>query len=243
MEKSMRHKDKTLTLSYEAVGQLVWSDKDFEKSNLASSVDLFEGSSLQSGSPHPKALEVYALLSGLPFSKSGIDFFSQIQNEIEKIIPGVLKYWVEPQNLGVEYSVLKWPESVLSYDQIEAVDEFVKKIVMPSFDIFFHGVQVHRDGCIVVRGFDEGRKMRNFREQLADHFDFLPRKQSSWCHVPLGRILSPVGEGRFQELKRYFANEGINKSCVEKIENINMIHETRWYMKERKTLYTYNLNN
>ena len=102
--------NENLKKSYDNVGNQIFEDLDFIDENLKSSLNLFEASSIAKKVPIPKKLEVIALLSGLPFSTQALNYFSGIQNDINEIIPDALKYWVEPQNMGVEYLVLKWPD-------------------------------------------------------------------------------------------------------------------------------------
>ena len=67
------------------------------------------------------------------------------------------------------------------------------------------------------------------------------RKQSEWMHIPLGRILVPLGSKTFRELKEYVFN--LNNFMYDlKISMIHLIHEYRWYMTEKKYLYSSKLS-
>lgn len=235
----MKYLDKSLEESYNIVGSKVVSDLDFDIKNLQSSRDLFESDSLAAHSPIPKSLEVFALLSGLPFSAPGLEYLLGIQRDINEIIPDTLKYWVEPDNMGVEYLVLKWPDQTIEDEQVAMVQNYISELSLDKFNILFSGVQIHRDGCVVIRGFDEGKSLRRLRQKIKQKFSFIPDKQSSWCHIPIGRILEPVGSGQFSQLKDYVFRQSATKTHTEEIVLMALIHETRWYMKEREVLQSY----
>ena len=95
---------------------------------------------------------------------------------------------------------------------------------------------------MVMRGFDENKSLQKLREQLRGKFDFIPERQSAWCHVPIGRILEPVGMKQFSKLKDYLSSTGGSKHYSEEINLVSLIYETRWYMVERQVLQTYRLS-
>ena len=92
-----------LKKSYNKVGAQTWKNNDFIDSALDVSRNLFTEKSLELGTPEPKKLEVYALLSGLSFSKKIINKLVSVQHDIDKVLDGGLRYWVLPLNFGVEY--------------------------------------------------------------------------------------------------------------------------------------------
>jgi len=100
----------SLNESYDRVGQETWKNKDFNSSSLEVSRSLFTEDSLIRRNPKPKNLEVYALLSGLPFDGGFSRELVKVQKEIDQILDGSLRYWVLQDNLGLEYCVFKWPE-------------------------------------------------------------------------------------------------------------------------------------
>ena len=65
---------------------------------------------------------------------------------------------------------------------------------------------------------------------------FTPKKQSNWAHIPIGRILEPVGVSNFNNLKKYINASVDDFNHIEKITSMKLIHEKRWYMEERETL-------
>jgi hypothetical protein len=219
--------------NYDEVSSKTWIYTDLKEDNLKFSNSLFE---FKKKIIVPKRLEVLALLSGLPFSKTLTYKILYIQKEIDKIIGDTKRYWVKKNNLGLEYCVFKWPEEKLNQSQIRKISKFVSKINIQKFNILFDGFQLNPDGCVVVKGFDVSKNIINLRDSISKNISFLPKKQSNWFHIPIGRILEPVGKNNFLKLKNFFNRNRDGWGHYEKIKNIKLIHEYQWYMKDRKTL-------
>nr|MBI1232833.1 hypothetical protein [Cytophagales bacterium] len=230
-----------LESSYRAVGDLTWVHKDFLIHNLKSSRNLFTEESLRNRQPQPKALEVYALLSGLPFPKDFIQPLVDVQRSISAILGGALHYWVKPVNLAVEHCVFKWPDDIWQEQHRDSIEMVLESMNMPSFSFRIGGIQVNSDGCVVAKGFDEGDVIFKIRNRLKQSLPFLPAKQSGWAHVPLGRILEPINEDNFAKLKNLMQILRAKDIASTEISSLNLIHEKRWYMEERTTLATYSL--
>lgn len=227
---------------YQQVGRLTWLNPDFQFKNIQLSRNLFTPKSLQIRRPVPKALEVHACLSGLPFPKNFIDKLVAVQNKISKVLGQSLHYWVAPKNFGLEYCVFKWPRDPWSKTKTNKVKHALAAVPKKSFVLFIKGVQINPDGCVVAKGFDQDAEVFHFRRKIKSEIAFMPAKQSKWCHVPMGRILEPVGPKKFSKLKALIdglANLPITKT---KIRVMKLIHEERWYMEKRKTLSVYYLN-
>ncbi len=231
-----------LTESYKFVSDKTWLNDDFALSDLETSRELFEAESLEARIPRPKPLEVYALLSGLPFVESVINSIRDVQSSIRQIIGSTLNYMVHPQNLGLEYCVFKWPDSEWKEEWREQIEYAIRQIDLPTYQFDVGGVQINPDGCVVARGFDHNRILFKIREHMKAALPFLPARQSGWAHVPLGRILEPVGVKRFAELAKYIQSLDGKILATTEIDTLRFIHETRWYMEERVTLNTYSLH-
>lgn len=227
--------------AYNAVGDRTWLERDFAEQNLKDSRNLFTPESLRARNPRPKGLEVYALLSGLPFSVDFIDKLVAVQKRISEIIREGLHYWVAPQNLGVEYCVFKWPVDSLDDSQLDIIQNTLAAIRPKAFRFHIHGVQINPDGCVVAKGFDENAQLFRVRRQLKADIPILPKKQSQWAHVPLGRILEPLGTERFSELAELMSEMSDMPIASTKIDTMKLVHETRWYMEERTELAEYPL--
>jgi hypothetical protein len=231
----------SLKEDYQAVGDRTWLDRDFSDANLDRSRELFTPESLTARDPRPKQLEVFALLSGLPFRAEFTDKLVEVQGAISAILGERLHYWVAPANLGVEYCVFKWPTGTWDAAWRDAVNAVLASIREPSFRFDIGGVQVNPDGCVVARGFDEGSVLFRIRAHMRANISFLPPKQSGWAHVPLGRILEPLGVERFANLARLVATLSDKLIASTEIQSLKFIHETRWYMEEKALLAEYPL--
>jgi len=225
-----------LNKSYKNVGDLTWRNNDFIKKSLNVSRSYFTDKSLISREPMPKKLEVFALVSGLPFSEKITNELVLIQNNITKILGGVLHYWVKPSNFGVEYCVFKWPTDDWNEDWMYPVKQEVSSITRKPFEFIIHGIQINSDGCVVAKGYDEESTIFNIRKQMKDNISFLPKKQSGWSHIPIGRILEPIGSKKFAILKNLISELSDKLIISDTIKSIKFVHEHRWYMEEKSIL-------
>jgi hypothetical protein len=228
--------------SYSEVGNLTWSNDDFLESNIKSSRSLYTSESLSARHPRPKELEVYALVSGLTFYKDFTEKLVAVQNKISTVLGESLHYWVAPDNLGVEYCVFKWPTDSWDNAHLDIIQNTLSLIRQPEFQFSIRGIQVNSDGCVIAKGFDESGVLFKIREQLQLDLPFMPKKQSGWAHVPLGRILEPLGTEKFTLLKKTI-NSMLNQHIAATDINImRLIHERRWYMEEKTILAEYSLD-
>lgn len=231
-----------LESSYSQVGDLTWHNSDFLEENISSSRNLYTLQSLSDRCPKPKDLEVYALVSGLSFSDEFSKQLVAIQEQITKILQDSLYYWVKPDNLGVEYAVFKWPDDELDEKHLETIKNVLNTIKKPSYHFYIRGIQINSDGCVIAKGFDQSNILFQIREQLKSDLPFIPKKQSGWAHVPLGRILEPLGKEKFSILKKTMDSLSKQHIASTKIDTMKLVHETRWYMEERDIIAEYSLN-
>ena len=229
--------DSLLEESYRKVGKKIFKINHLSKKSIKSSIDLFTKKSLKVRKPMPINVEVYTLVSGLPFSKNLINIMSKIQNYLNLNLKKTLCYWVKPENLGVEYCVFKWPNDNWDNKWIGEIKKFLKKKNYDTFDLKVSGIQLHDDGCIIAKGFDSN-SIRNIRSDILENLKFLPKKQSNWAHIPIGRILEPISKEKFFNVKKMISSLSNEEFATEKIRNVKLIYETRWYMERRKILYT-----
>lgn len=222
--------------SYDKVGNKTWLASDFKQSNLELSRNLFTDESLTSRKPIPKSLEVYALLSGLTFSKAFSNKLVSIQQDISDIINEKLHYWVLPQNFGVEYCVFKWPNEEWDKSRETVIKNELNTLDPPPFILNIKGIQINTDGCVIARGYDEEMTIFNIREHFKINLSFLPKKQSGWAHVPIGRILEPIGTKKFSDLRRFIKKLSNELIAKEEINSLKFVHEKRWYMEEKTIL-------
>jgi hypothetical protein len=230
-----------LSAAYAKVGSGTWQADDFLHSNLEASRELFMAESLAAGRPRPKALEVLALLSGLPFRVDFLRALVEVQQRLADVIGDRLHYWVTPENFGVEYCVFKWPTDPWNEQNLEVIRRRLASVTDPMFRFHIGGVQINPDGCVVARGYDEEAALFRIRRQLKSDLPFLPSRQSGWAHVPLGRILEPVGSQRFAKLADVIRGMSDAPIATTEIDSMKLIHETRWYMEEKTVLAEYPL--
>ena len=211
------------------------------RSDIQSSLDLFDFKEGQP--PSPKYLSVFALISGRSFHSSIIRNIVKHQEALRSILSGTTYYLVKPDNLAVEHCVFKWPNDILhpSLDSIETdpllINQFPSKFYLQPY-----GIQFHSDGCLILRCVDSDSSIRTFRSALARSFPHMPTRQSSWAHIPLGRILSPLTDDTFKSLSMYCTS---SQSIVSKpflIDEIKLVHEHQWYMESVDVLLAHHLS-
>lgn len=229
--------------AYDEVGDRTWTSEDFHGANLETSRGLFTPESLAARRPRPKELEVFALLAGLSFRVDFTEKLVNVQQLISSVVGERLHYWVAPANLGVEFCVFKWPTDTWQEERLGPIREALASIRQPSFTFSIGGVQVNPDGCVVAKGFDEEGILFRIREQMKGQISFLPPRQSGWAHVPLGRILEPLGTQKFKKLNLLISTMSNSLIATTQINSIKLVHETRWYMEEKTILAEYPLNN
>ena len=226
--------------SYRAVsGQKTGLDdflvKDLDVSNSLFELDAFD-------LIRPRKLEVLACVAGLTFPSYVVDHLSLLQDRIRNLLPqGLRAYFVEPHNLALELVVLKWPTDVIRPDVLLSFYKFLPGLLPPNkIQIDIRGFQFHRDGCLIAKGFDTDNSFRCLRDNLIKKIPQLPTRQSNWAHIPLGRILEPIGTESYALLRELeVQSQGISLSFS--ISELKLIHEHRWYMVERDTLARFHI--
>jgi hypothetical protein len=227
--------------NYERVGNEAWKQDDLISSRIQASRNLFTEASLEARNPVPKNLEVYALLSGISFSKGFLETMSKIQSDLKEILGDKLHYLVPAENLGVEHCVYKWPDANWNEEWEDEIVSGLTEMSIDAFNYHIFGIQLNSDGCLVLRGYDEGRSIFKLRKKLKELFQFYPERQSNWAHVPLGRILEPVGEDIYRALKEYIDKHSFEHLSTEKISSLKFVHETQWYMAKKTILKEFSL--
>lgn len=230
--------DNDLLALYQAKSAEVLRATDFAQHNLLSSLQLFEP--FQPGCGFvPKNLEVVAIVGGLPFSEEVLESLCELQNDIMELVGPVKSYFVKPKNLAIELCVLKWPEAELKVDCARALEVVHQNFLRP-IQLSLVGFQVNPDGCIVVRGFDKGRSFRELRGNLMRDVDGMPVRQSQWVHIPVGRILEPIGSAKFGRLKNLVVENDFRLDL--EIDVLSLVHETRWYMEKHEIVERIGIN-
>ena len=161
----MKKLDRELSSKYDLVWERYAQSGYFDVNQLEKSRELFDELSIQKGKPETKFLDVYAMIGGLPFDTSTKTKLCRIQKDICLILENRLSYFVESDCLAVEFCVLKWPSETIAKSILNDAMIELNKFSHPSFNLKIQGVQIHTDGCIVARGYDEGY-LRNIRRHF-----------------------------------------------------------------------------
>ena len=225
-----------LNCSYEQVGNKTWELDDFSSVTINRSRQLFTDESLLSRKPVPKELEVFALLSGIEFEREMTSKLIKLQEDLSTILQDSLHYWVSAENLGVEYCVFKWPDGEWHDTWVEPTNSALSSLKVSPFLFSIYGIQINADGCVIAKGYDEAASISNIRTTLKSNLDFFPEKQSRWAHVPMGRILEPVGSEKFERLRLFIANIKDQFIVASRLDSAKFVHETQWYMEEKEVL-------
>ena len=230
-----------LKKSYEKVGNEINNQDDFFNDDLLSSRKFFSKKSLQEREPIPIDVNVFAILSGVSFENNFLNFIGEIYQRINFVLSDALYYLVKEENVGVEYAVLKWPNDYQDNKVLETAKNIMKNYSFDAFKLKIFGIQMHKDGCIVLKAVDERKEIFRFRESIISNVKDIPKKQSSWAHIPLGRILEPIGADKMNEFKKLLLdiNSHLNYDLL--IKEVHLVHEKKWYMEEKDYLLTKNL--
>ena len=221
--------------SYAQVAERLLEVDDFLEGDLESSRAVFDPLSLSERTPRPANLDVVALVGGLPFDESLVQALGLAQGEIAELVEDALAYWVLPPNLAVEVCVFKWPDEILPDGRFPEIRDAVHAAEPRPFSLEVHGVQVHRDGAVVARGFDGDGELRRLRERLLTDLPWMCRRQSRWAHIPLGRILEPAGNAAFRLLREASPRLWSSRIGRTEIKSLQLVVESQWYMEDRFT--------
>ncbi len=227
-----------LLKSYDDVFKKFTEKQEINQFNLKNSLDIFEDKSIENRKLIPKKLEVIGVISGLPFD---LEFVRKIQ-VIQFLLSGALSknnhYMVKPNNLAVEYCVIKWPDDDYDKSMILKAKNVLEKIKFKKFNFVIHGVQVHTDGCIILKGVSEKMVIHQIRDLIKESIPNLPKRQSSWSHVPIGRFVEPLNLSEKKSIDEFLTS--LNSRFFPfstHISNLYLIHEHRWYMEEFTRIY------
>ena len=216
---------------YDAVADKARFLKNLNLESLQPSLSLFE---LQGLKPRPIEVDLWAILAGVPFSQSTQSALFEVQSLIAESLGEAQAYLVEPENCGLELLVLKWHDEPMAEEIVFDAWKSCEAAGASAFSLLGYQLQLHDDGCLVIRGVDGGREFLGLRARILSENKELSRRQSQWVHIPIGRILSPLGEEKLESLRGAIAK--INRQVLpfeEIITEVKLINEHRWYMLEK----------
>ena len=125
--------EQDLKSSYEKVLNLFLQKKIIDKDDIKKSTQLFENQSILNSNPIPKRLEVVGIVSGIPFDLAFQKKIIKIQSILSKNFGSTLHYNVKPNNLAVEYLILKWPLDDFPHETIKRTKDYLKKTEFKNF--------------------------------------------------------------------------------------------------------------
>ena len=204
--------------------------------DIASSAVLFKPESIKSGNPVPKRLDVYCIVAGLPLPEAITNYLQSIKLTISSILGDIPHYLVEDGNHGIELAVLKWPNETLQSNLVQDCVGFFDRHPFAVITCETYGIQVHSDGCIILKSVDKEGGFRALRKSLLAEVGSMPSRQSSWVHIPIGRILGPVPSEVLEQLKCFCDQTSLQENLRFKISEFKLIHERQWYQVDRITL-------
>jgi len=232
--------EEDLLNSYDSRFESFLKLSSLEEENICSSRKYFKQTSLVMRDPIPKNLNVYCIVAGLPFENDFLKFLKNLKKDLSNILDNCLHYLVKDTCHALELLVTKWPDDALDININKEIVEYFAKNIFSPINIKTAGVQVHDDGCIILRCIDEKSKFRLLRRDIISKIDSLPKKQSDWVHVPLGRILEPLNSKQTNLLKDFCINSQTSDIYKTKISKFHFVHEQQWYQTQINFLNTFN---
>ena len=209
--------------------------------NLRSSKALFNPSSIKKRKPSPKTLELFCILGGFPFNNNVIKYLEGFKLSISNILNDSLHYLVPNNQLAIELAIIKWQNQSFDENTIILSEKFLSNYSFQPLIFKIQGFQFHDDGAIIARCFDKFGLFRSLRSSLLDSVKELPTKQSSWCHIPLGRILEEINTDKLNKLRELMVFSQKSFSPEFNLYDIKIVHEKKWYQSDSEILYTFKI--
>jgi hypothetical protein len=222
-----------LDLRYKEIHKNQETLSDFPEEELAKSRNLFD---LEQTQILPKEFDVWTSLVGLPLPNHLTQNFQTIAKRITEALPSNTRFYkVIPQNYHWEVFIIKRPNEAVDDESLEKVPDILKKVLckQPPLTISYRGFSITPDGTVIVQGYGNFEELRS---QLRQKIPFASLQQSRLGHVSLGRILDPVGNEAFTELKTLVQNSQNEFYGEFKVSEVKYVHEMQWYMEKRKVV-------
>ena len=228
----------TLEHRYQTLKERLLSLDDFSPECLTTSRNLFD---FHGGEIVPKRFEVWTTLAGLPVPEPLTIRFQSLFEQIVRLLPDSTRFYqVRPENYHWELLIIKRPLETVEEKLLAKTTEILREVLQDfqSFSMNYRGFLVTPDGTIIVKGYGEFDRLR---EQLRRRILWASPQQSNLGHISLGRILDPLGEGSFRELKG-LVQASENEDYGElNINWVKYVHESQWYMENQEVIATFNL--
>ena len=232
--------DNELLKSYKTRFDSFLKLKSLKEENILHSRKYFEESSLLLREPIPKKLDVYCIVAGLPFQDDFIDYLKNLKTKLSSILMDSLYYLVKDSCQAVELLVAKWPDDEFNENINKQLIKYFSNTQFNPITLKTGGVQIHDDGCIILRCIDENARFRSLRKDIINNIDILSTRQSSWVHIPIGRILEPIDFKKTSLLKKFCISSQNQKPYKTIINKFHFVHEQQWYQTNIDFLRTFN---
>ena len=223
---------------YRQIRQQVENFRDFPDAEQAKSRALFE---LQDNVARPRRFDVWTCLAGLPLPNKLTESFQQISQQVRTLLPGQVRFYeVMPENYHWEVFIIKRPLEEVPVEQLTDAGDIFRGIFSQEspFQIRYGGFLVTPDGTVLVQGIGEFDRLRH---KLRSAIPFASPKQSQLGHISLGRILDPVGEETFSQLKQMVRDSQHQVYGDWEIAEVKYVYERQWYMEDREIIETWPL--
>ncbi len=221
----------SLLASYDQRSKRFFDLNRLTPADVAPSRLLFDDLSLIRRVPIPKRLDVRCFVCGLPFDYHFTTYLGELKSALRSLIGPFLHYLVRDSCQAIELAVTKWPsDTANSY-----VDSLSLKFLRTHFTrirISTNGIQIHDDGSIVLRCLDENSSFRLLRSSLMHDVKSLTRRQSSWVHIPIGRILEPIPPSHMRGLQLFCIESRRDTPVTTTLPHLHFVHEHRWYQTD-----------
>jgi len=224
-----------LELRYQQLQNRFDTLTDFPAEELAKSRSLFH---LDPVSIIPKNLEVWTCLVGLPLPESLTQTLPHIFESIQAILPSNTRFYqVIPANYHWELFIIKRPGEFVAPEQLNQGQIIFQQVLsqFSTFNITYRGFLVTPDGTIIVKGYGD---FDDLRQELREKIPFASQQQSQLGHISLGRILDPIGNENFAQLKQLIESSQNEFHGKLKVSEAKYVHETQWYMEQREIIAT-----
>lgn len=233
----------TLKASYQQKLDESFSKTSLSLSDISSSLEFFEERDSAYETIVPKKLHTYCIVAGVPFDEDTTNFIENCCFKINKVLKENAVYFVKSENFGLELLMLKWPDDPLpNQKSLLSARRYLKSLEDMDIEVTIEGFQFHTDGCMLLKGYDKDATFRKIRKKGSKMIQDIPIRQSSWCHIPLGRIISEVNETTYMELVDLVQESSTTWSHKFRIKHIKLLEETRWYQEENKLIFQKDFN-
>ena len=227
---------------YQQIRQKVDELTDFPDAEQAKSRALFDLIDLKNGVVRPRRFDVWTCLAGLPLPHELTQSFQEIARQVENLLPPqVIFYQVIPANYHWEVFIIKRPTEQIYLENLTKAVDILREIFSKEspLHIAYRGFLVTPDGTLLVQGTGEFDRLR---QKLREAIPFASSKQSQLGHISLGRILDPLGEEKFCQLKQMVRDSQNEVYGEWAITEVKYIYERQWYMEDKEVIANLPLN-